>query len=151
MLILISLFTLGHTTALLFGAYGVVSVSVSVLAFLIPITILVAAIFNIFTAGRKKKSEKSGIFYVIATFFGLIHGFGFVSSFDAINSSRKLLPMFEFELGVVAAQIIVVIIILIINFIFQTIFRINKRDWILVISSIVVGMLIPKLVNNWMF
>lgn len=151
LLILITLFTLGHTISLLLSTYNVISVSGRVIAFLIPITILVAAVFNLFTAGKEKKVEKTGVFYVIATFFGLIHGLGFVSSFRALNPSNRLLPLLEFELGVEAGQIIVVIIILIIAFIFQTIFRFNKRDWVLVVSSIVVGMLIPMIINNWIF
>ncbi len=151
LLILVTLFTIGHTLSLLLASYNVVSVSGKVIEFLIPVTILVTAIFNLFTAGKEKKIEKMGIFYVVTIFFGLIHGLGFASFFNALDSGGQLLSLLEFALGIEAAQIIVVIVILILAFIFQTIFRFNKRDWVLVVSSLVIGMVIPMLMENWIF
>ena len=49
-LLLVSLFTLGHTLSLVLAAYDVVSVSGKLVEFLIPVTILVAALFNVFTS-----------------------------------------------------------------------------------------------------
>lgn len=151
LLILVTMFTIGHTLSLLLATYNVVSVSGKVIEFLIPITILTTAIFNLFTAGKEKKVEKMGILYFVTIFFGVIHGLGFASFFTALDSGRELIPLLEFALGIETAQIIVVIIILIIAFIFQTIFRFNKRDWVLVVSSLVIGMVIPMLINNWLF
>ena len=151
LLVLFTIFTLGHTISLLLGSYDIVQVSSGLIAFLIPVIILFLALFNIFTAGKGKKVKKTGILYIIAAFFGLINGMGFVSSFKELNPSGGFLPLLEFELGVEVAQIIVTIIILIIAFIFQNIFRFNKRDWVLVVSSIIIGMLIPMFINNWIF
>ena len=148
LLLFVTLFTLGHTLSLLLASYNVVSVSSKVIEFLIPVTILVTALFNLF---KEKKVEKMGIFYIITIFFGLIHGLGFASFFTALDSGGGILPLLEFALGIETAQIIVVIIILIIAFIFQTIFRFNKREWVLVVSSLVIGMVIPMLINNWIF
>ena len=89
--------------------------------------------------------------YVITVFFGLIHGFGFAAYYKMISGGNEILPLLEFALGVEAAQIIVVTIVLILSFIFQSIFRFNKRDWVLVVSSIVIGVVIPMLQNNWPF
>ncbi len=151
LLLLVTMFTVGHTLSLLLASYNVISVSSRVIEFLIPITILFTALFNLFTAGKEKKVEKMGIFYIVTVFFGLIHGLGFASFFTALESGNSFLPLLEFALGIEAAQIIVVIIILIIAFIFQTIFRFNKRDWVLVVSSLVIGMIIPMLIDNWIF
>ncbi|MBK5212661.1 MAG: HupE/UreJ family protein [Flavobacteriaceae bacterium] len=151
LLLLVTLFTVGHTLSLLMASYNVISVSGKVIEFLIPVTILVTALFNLFTAGKEKKVEKMGIFYIVTIFFGLIHGLGFASFFTALDSGGGFMPLLEFALGIEAAQIIAVIIILIIAFIFQTIFRFNKRDWVLVVSSLVIGMVIPMLINNWIF
>lgn len=150
-LILVTLFTLGHTLSLLLVNYNIVSVSSGVIEFLIPITILVTAIYNILSSGKGKKTDKMGLYYMVTIFFGLIHGLGFASFFSALDSGTSFLPLLEFALGIEAAQIIVVIIFLILAFIFQTIFRFNKRDWILVISSLVIGMTIPMLIENWIF
>tara|TARA_R110000787_G_scaffold43892_2_gene107532 strand:- start:122744 stop:123322 length:579 start_codon:yes stop_codon:yes gene_type:complete len=149
--ILVSLFTLGHTVSLLLANYNVVAVSSKWIEILIPITILVAALYNLFTSGKNNRSEKVGLFYVITIFFGLIHGFGFATYYKMINGNNDILPLLEFALGVELAQIIVVTGVLILSFIFQSIFRFNKKDWVLVVSSIVIGVVIPMLQKNWPF
>jgi len=149
--VLVSLFTIGHTLSLLLASYNVVSVSSTWIEFLIPITILLAALYNVFSSGKRKHPDTLGLFYIITIFFGLIHGFGFASYFKIINDDATILPLLEFALGIEIAQIIVVFIVLIVSFIFQRIFRFNKRDWVLVVSSIVFGMVIPMLQRNWPF
>jgi uncharacterized membrane protein YfcA len=149
--ILVSLFTIGHTISLLLANYSVVAVSSKWIEFLIPVTILVAAVYNLFTSGKINRSEKAALFYVITVFFGLIHGFGFATYYKMINGGYEILPLLEFALGIEFAQLIIVTIVLILSFIFQSIFRFNKRDWVLVVSSIVIGVVIPMLQNNWPF
>lgn len=151
LLLLVTLFTLGHTVSLLMANYNVVSVSSVWIEFLIPVTILVTALFNLFTAGKSNRADKLGLFYIATVFFGLIHGFGFATYYGMINSNNEILPLLEFALGIETAQIIVVLIVLLIAFLCKTIFRFNKRDWTLVVSSIVIGMVIPMLTANWMF
>ena len=147
--ILVSLFTIGHTVSLLLVNYSVVAISSKWVEFLIPVTILVAAFYNLLTSGKNNRSEKVGLFYVITIFFGLVHGFGFATYYKMINGGNGILPLLEFALGIELAQIIVVTIVLIFNFIFQSILRFNKKDWVLVVSSIVIGLVIPMLQNNW--
>ena len=149
--ILVTLFTVGHTMSLLLASYNVVTVSSNWIEFLIPITILIAAVYNLITAGKNRYSESIGLFYVITIFFGLIHGFGFASYFKIINDDKAILPLLEFALGIEIAQLIVVLFVLLLGFIFQRIFRFNKRDWVLVVSSIVIGLVIPMLHQNWPF
>jgi len=147
--ILVSLFTIGHTVSLLLVNYSVVTISSKWVEFLIPVTILVAAFYNLLTSGKNNRSEKVGLFYVITIFFGLVHGFGFATYYKMINEGNGILPLLEFAIGIELAQIIVVTIVLIFNFIFQSILRFNKKDWVLVVSSIVIGLVIPMLQNNW--
>jgi hypothetical protein len=148
---LVSLFTIGHTLSLILSAYKVVSVSSLWIEFLIPVTILVTALVNIFYAGNTAKQAKTNTNLFFALFFGLIHGLGFASGFRGIigTKSNKFLSLLEFALGIELAQIAIVIIILILGFIFQKIFRFSKRDWVLIISSIVIGMVIPMIVNAY--
>ena len=147
--ILVSLFTIGHTVSLLLVNYSVVAISSKWVEFLIPVTILVAAFYNLLTSGKNNRSEKVGLFYVITIFFGLVHGFGFATYYKMITGGNEILPLFEFALGIELAQIIVVTIVLIFSFIFQSVLRFNKKDWVLVVSSIVIGLVIPMLQNNW--
>ena len=148
---LISLFTIGHTLTLILAAYKVVSVSSALVEFLIPVTILITALVNVFYAGNTAKQAKTNTNLFFALFFGLIHGLGFSGYFKMLvgNSSAKFLSLLEFALGIELAQIIIVIIILFLGFIFQKIFRFSKRDWVLIISSIVIGMVIPMIINAY--
>lgn len=144
---LITLFTIGHTLTLILSAYKIVSVNSSWVEFLIPVTIIVTAIVNIFYAKNATKQTKTNTNLFFALFFGLIHGLGFSSYFKMLigSSSTKIIPLLEFALGIEIAQIVIVLLVLIFGFIFQTIFRFSKRDWILITSSIVIGVVIPIL------
>lgn len=150
-LLLVSLFTVGHTMALLLSVYGFVQIKVNLVEFLIPITILITAVFHLFTAGKNSKKESISFIAIVTLFFGIIHGLGFSNYFNTIlpgNSSDKLLPLLEFALGIEAAQIIVVLIVLILSYIVQTVFRFSKRDWTLVMSSFVIGVVIPMVIES---
>jgi len=151
LLVLVTMFTVGHTLSLLLANYNIVTVSSGVIEFLIPVTIFVGALFNLFTAGKEKRVEKLKILYIVAIFFGLIHGFGFASYFKMLSSGGEILPLLEFALGIETSQIIIAFAVLILAFLFQTIFRINKKDWVLVVSSIVIGMVIPMIADKWIF
>ncbi|OAB80451.1 HupE/UreJ family protein [Cochleicola gelatinilyticus] len=151
LLVLVTLFTVGHTLSLLLANYKVVRVNGALIEFLIPITILATALYNLFTAGKEQRMEKLRVLYIVTIFFGLIHGFGFASFFSRLDSGGGMAPLLEFALGVEAAQIIVVLLVLLLSFICQTIFRFNKRDWVLVISAIVIGLVIPMLQQTWIF
>ncbi|WP_299394767.1 HupE/UreJ family protein [uncultured Gelidibacter sp.] len=152
-LLLVTMFTLGHTVSLVLAVYGVISVSSKLVEFLIPITILVVALYNVFTAGKKAPSEKIGILFFSTLFFGLIHGLGFAGEFRMFvgREENKLLPLVEFALGIELAQLIIVFAVLFLGFLCQTIFRISKRDWIMILSAIVVGLVIPMLINSELF
>ncbi len=149
-LALVTLFTLGHTISLFLAVYGVISINSRLVEFLIPITILITALFNVFTAKKVSKNNGINLLYGAAIFFGLIHGLGFSSYFSVISgkSGAKVLPLLEFALGIELAQIIIVMIVLVVSFIIQTFLRFPKRDWILITSSIVIGMVIPMLIAN---
>lgn len=145
LLTLVTIFTIGHTVALALSVYGVIKINSSVVEVLIPITILITALYSIFTAGKKRRKEKIGIHLFATLFFGLIHGLGFSTYFKMMTSSTesRLVPLIEYTLGIETAQVIIVLGVLIISFISQSIFRFSQRDWVLVISSIVIGVAIP--------
>ncbi|MDT0642261.1 HupE/UreJ family protein [Zunongwangia sp. F363] len=149
---LITLFTIGHTLALFLSVYEIVKVDTNYVEFLIPVTILITAFYNILTAGRNEKSRNQNMLFFTTVFFGVIHGLGFSSYFKMIAAAgeSKFLPLLEFALGIETAQILVVIVIVILGFIFQNMIRVSRRDWILVISSIVIGVILPILRDNFL-
>ncbi|TBN01894.1 HupE/UreJ family protein [Hyunsoonleella flava] len=149
-LLLVSMFTLGHTLSLVLAAYNVVTVDGALVEFLIPVTILVAALYNVFTAGKGAQKERVGVLFITTLFFGLIHGLGFAREFHMLlgESDNKLALLLEFALGIEIAQVIIVFVVLFVGYLVQTIFRFSKRDWIMVISSIVIGLVIPMLMDS---
>ena len=149
-LLLVTMFTIGHTLSLVLAAYGVVSVNGQLVEFLIPVSILAVALYNVFTAGKNALKERVGVLFFTTLFFGLIHGLGFAREFQILvgKTDNKLITLLEFALGIELSQVIIVFIVLFLSYVMQTIFRFSKRDWILVISAIVVGLVIPMILNS---
>ena len=151
LLLLVSIFSVGHTLSMLLSVFGVIVIKGNLVEFLIPTTILVVAIFNLFTAGKSSKNESISVVAFVTLFFGIIHGLGFASYFKSIlggSPQSKLLPISEFALGIEASQIVVVFVVLILSYIVQTFFRFSKRDWTLVMSSFVIGVVLPMIVES---
>ncbi|MEZ7516532.1 HupE/UreJ family protein [Flavobacterium frigidarium] len=150
-LLLVSLFTLGHTVALFLSVFEIVTVKAHIVELLIPITILLTAIFNLFNSGKSAKNNKVSMVFFTTLFFGVIHGLGFSNYFKTILGGlalSKILPLAEFALGIEGAQIAVVFAILILSYIAQTVFRFSKRDWTLVMSAFVIGVVVPMIIEN---
>lgn len=150
-LFLVSIFTVGHTLALVLSVYNVVSVKASLIEFLIPVTILITALFALFTAGKTTKKESVTFVAGVTLFFGLIHGLGFSNYFKTImigTPSEKVLPLMEFALGIEVAQLIVVMIGLILAYVAQAVFKFSKREWGLIIASFIIGAVVPMLIEN---
>lgn len=149
--LLVTMFTLGHTIALFLSVFGIIAIKVNIVELLIPITILITALFNLFTAGKSNKKESVNLIFFITLFFGIIHGLGFSNYFKSIlggPASSKILPLGEFALGIEAAQIAVVFIVLLLSYIVQTVFRFSKRDWTLVMSAFIIGVVLPMIIEN---
>ena len=151
LLILISIFSLGHTLSLLLGLYDVLNLNVNIIEWLIPFTIFFMAFYNIFTTA--KLSRRPYFSYGVVLFFGLIHGLGFANAFERLlgSSDSTLLSVIEFAIGIEIGQCIVVLFVLILSFIAQSIFRFSNRDWVLVISSIILGFILPLIFMSPLF
>ena len=146
---LITLFTLGHTITLALSAYGILKIRIDIVEFLIPVTIFITAVVNIINIG-KNSATKDNVNLVFALFFGLIHGLGFSNYFRMMigREEDKLLPLLEFALGIELAQVIIVLGILVVGALLQTFFKVTKRDWVMVTSAIVIGFVIPMMIER---
>ena len=153
LLLLVSSFTLGHTLSLLLGVYDIVNLNVNVTEWLIPFTIIVMALYNIFTSGKSSKYSNPIVLFSVVLFFGFIHGLGFADAFESLVRSNEstLLSVLEFALGIELGQFIIVFCVLFFGFIGQTIFRFSVRDWVMVLSAVVIGLMIPLIVNSPLF
>lgn len=103
-----------------------------------------------FLQTKKSSYGKENTNLVFALFFGLIHGLGFSNYFKMMigKEDDKLMPLLEFAVGIEAAQIIIVLGILIIGTLLQNFFKVTRRDWILVCSSIVIGFSIQMMLDR---
>jgi len=146
---LITFFTIGHTLTLALAAFKIIAIDINIVEFLIPVTIIITALVNIVTIKNKQKTQNN-INLFFAFFFGLIHGLGFSNYFRMIidENEDKILPLLEFAIGIEIAQVIIVLVILIVGFVALSIFKISRRDWVLVLSAIVIGIVLPMLIER---
>lgn len=150
-LLLITIFTVAHSLSVMLSVYEVVIIKQNLVAFLIPFSILILALFHLFTSGKSSKNESMNVVIFITLFFGIIHGLGFAGYFNAITGSTsqfKILSLLEFGLGLEIAQIIVVIVVLMVSYSVQNFFRFSKKDWTLVLSSFVIGVVLPMIIES---
>jgi hypothetical protein len=140
-LILVTAFTIGHSITLALSTLSVISISQKLIEFLIPVTIFITAISNIFRS-TEPSDRTTYINYGYALFFGLIHGLGFSNYLKAmLGKDRGIVSqLFAFNIGLELGQIIIVSIFLILSFILVDLFTVNRRDWKLVLSSVIAGM-----------
>lgn len=150
-LLLVTLFTIGHTTALVLSVYEVITVNSAAVEFLIPVTILATALYNLVISAKKSSGSGTVNFIAFTTlFFGIVHGLGFSNYFKVIIAKQdaKLLPLLEFALGIESAQLIVVLVSLLAGFVLQRFAGLQKRDWVLVTSAFVAGVVVPMIIAN---
>jgi len=140
-LILVTAFTIGHSITLALATLKIVSVNASLIEFLIPLTIFITCVSNLFKKEWLTGEKGVQINYLFAVFFGLIHGLGFSNYLRAILGKDQtiLSQLLAFNLGLEFGQIIVVVIFLTFSFLLVDFLKINRRDWKLVLSSAIAG------------
>jgi HupE / UreJ protein len=134
-LVLVTAFTIGHSLTLALSVLDIVRFPSAWVEFLIPVTILITAVANLF---QKKFTPRSiRINYFLALFFGLIHGMGFANSIRGMMSKGEGLgwSLFGFNLGLEAGQIVVVLIILLLAQLVINLLRVNRREWVIFLSA----------------
>ena len=132
---IITAFTIGHSITLALSVFDIVRVPAKWVEFLIPLTIVITALDNILMRNRQNNLMKMNFY--LALFFGLIHGMGFANTARMMiaNEQHIFVPLLGFNIGLELGQIAVVAAILIIQFILLNLFKVNRKDWIMFISS----------------
>jgi hypothetical protein len=117
--------------------------------FLIPFTIFATALVNLLSGVKNKTGFRFKLFLTFG--FGWIHGLGFSYYLQMLLSgaSSKILPLIQFALGIEAAQLVIASLMLVLFLVANKLLRISKRDWILVFSAIVMGIVIPMMQERW--
>ena len=147
-LILVTAFTIGHSVTLILSVLDIVRFSPEWVEFLIPCTIVITAFSNFFQ--KEFTPHAVRLNYFMALFFGLIHGMGFANTIRFMLAKNQGIAMglFGFNVGLEAGQIIVVVIILLMSYFIINILKINRREWVLVISGAVLGIALKMVVER---
>lgn len=150
-LILVTIFTLGHTSSLILAVFNIISINASLVEFLIPVSILLTAIYYIYVVRHNIVHPNNTIIRSITLGFGIIHGLGFSNYFKAIlpgNGSDKLIPLLEFAIGIEGAQILVVFLVLLLGVFAHKVLKFTTRDWSLTLAVFVIGVVTPMLIHS---
>ncbi|MBT8284085.1 MAG: HupE/UreJ family protein [Flavobacteriaceae bacterium] len=150
-LTLVTVFTIAHCLSLALSVYKVVEVEAAWIEFLIPVTIVVTALFNL-RDSLKKRNKLSFQLQIIATgFFGLIHGFGFSNYFNMLmaGEEEKLSPLLGFATGIEISQLIVILMVLIVAALLEIGLKLPRKYFVIGTTAIVILITIPMILDTW--
>jgi len=145
-LILVTAFTIGHSVTLALSTLKLVIIRADIIEFLIPLTILITAISNLFVSNKSKIQ----FVYLLTLFFGLIHGLGFSNYLNELlgKESSIVTPLLAFNIGLEIGQILIVTIQFIVLFQLTKIFRMNHKNWRIFISGAAAGIAAILILEN---
>lgn len=149
--VLVTAFTIGHSITLALSALGWVQVATRWIEFLIPLTIVATAVNNLFQKNKQvEHPSRWPLIYFFALFFGLIHGLAFASSFLSLEGREGLLGhLLAFNLGIEAAQLLIVAIILAISFIFVQLLKLRRLWWVRSASVLILVAALQMAFQRW--
>ncbi|MCK0155816.1 HupE/UreJ family protein [Cellulophaga sp. F20128] len=150
-ILLATVFTIAHCFSLGLSSYEVLTVDVALIEFLIPVTILLTALFNIYSAKNKKEIHSIKLHLAATTFFGLIHGFGFSNYFKMLMAEEedKLTPLLGFATGIEMSQLLILIFALGLTFVVLNLLKVKQRLYVIVASILVIAITIPMLIDTF--
>jgi hypothetical protein len=155
-LLVVTCFTIGHSITLALAIFKIVTIKSEIIEFLIPVTIMITALSNLFykmpdSSFTKHQNQISR--YFITTIFGLIHGLGFSNYLRSLlgNNTSIIKQLFAFNVGLELGQILIVAIFMCIYYLLFNIFEMKRKDINLVVSSFVAGITLTLLIEKWIF
>ncbi|MDF4220019.1 HupE/UreJ family protein [Maribacter sp. M208] len=152
-LLLATVFTFTHCLALVFSVYEVLVIDASYIEFLIPVTIVSTALFNL-VESRDRKDDKAIWFHVLVTgIFGLVHGFGFSNYFKMMimGEEDKFAPLLGFAGGIELSQVVIVLLVLMLAYVVQTIFKVKQSLFVMVGSILIILITLPLIYETFPF
>ena len=157
--ILVTAFTIGHSVTLVLAALDVVTFPARWIEFLIPVTIILTALYNVLFTGREGEQTETAerrsirLNYLFALLFGLIHGMGFSNFFRASlfpgEESLLVRQLLAFNIGVELGQLMIVGIVLLLAFVVIEIGKARQREWNLFVSGAAAGVAFILAAERW--
>lgn len=147
----VGMFILGYITTFLLTTFDYFSLPDKLLAFLIPITVIITAFTN-FNHKKKpfiNKYPSQNYRYFLGMAGGLVHGFAFprVLKLYVLSPDDFVFQIVAFNLGVVAGLLIIVFCLLVVNFFITYFIRVNIREWNLLVSGACAGIALYIIAN----
>lgn len=158
LLILVTAFTIGHSLTLALAVLDIIRFKASIIELLIPVTILLTCLFNIFLPAQS--STSSTLFnkslnsrYFFACFFGLIHGMGFSNYLRSLlmpgEEGDLLGQLLAFNIGIELGQLLIVLFILLMSIFVYRVLKISQRNWSNFLSIVIGAAAIHLLLELW--
>ncbi len=137
---LVTAFTVGHSLTLALASLDVVSVPSVWVERAIPVTIILTGLGNLWIIRNQIEADVSGRVwqYIVTLCFGLIHGMGFSSYFQAILGQEEsiLQPLLAFNIGVELGQLIIVSLMMLISGALLQGARMPQKYWTIPVSVV---------------
>ncbi len=136
---IVTAFTLAHSITLSLAALGLVTPVSRWVEASIALSVLLAALNNIFPVVSRR-------LWVLGFGFGLIHGFGFAGALGELGlpQGQRLLALFAFNLGVEVGQLAVVALVL------PLLYLVRRQRWYPRIAMPVLSLAIALLAGYWL-
>ena len=148
-LIFVTAFTIGHSATLVLSVLDIVRFPSNIVEFLIPCTIVVTALNNLYRINAVGANAKWN--YYLAVGFGLVHGMGFANAIRMMLAKDQNIGwgLFSFNLGVEIGQLVLVVIVLLAAMGLVDFLNVKRRDWVLFISSGVFALSMQMVIERW--
>ena len=148
-LVLVTAFTIGHSLTLALSVYDVIRFDEKWVEFLIPCTIIATAVFNFLINDFKLHSLRTN--YLLALFFGLIHGMGFANTirFMLAKDQGIAIPLISFNIGLEVGQVLLVAIILLTGFVLVDRLKLKRKWWVWTLSGYALIVALNMAVHRW--
>lgn len=152
--ILATAFTIGHSITLALAAMNIIRFPSNIIEFLIPVTIFLTAVYNVFSKKENATDRKNlmQLNYVFALLFGLIHGMGFSNFFRSSlmpgEESSLVSQLLAFNIGVELGQLVIVGVILGVSWLTFNIGKAKQREWVLFVSGAAAGVAVILMMDT---
>ncbi len=149
--LLATIFTIAHCTSLACSVYDIYTVDVALIEFLIPVTIALTALFNLYQVARNREYINLSFHLLATVVFGLVHGFGFSNYFNLLmaEEENKLGPLLGFATGIELSQVTIIFIVLGVAYLFQSVIKLNSRLFVGIASILILLVTIPMLLETF--
>ncbi len=149
-LILVTAFTIGHSLTLALSTLNIINLPSAWTEFFIALTILITALNNL-PVKNIQPGKKYPLIYFYALLFGFIHGLGFSSLLkNMLGKNENILgELLSFNLGIEAGQLAIVTIILTLSFIFVSLFKLARREYIVFVSGGIAALAIEMIITRF--